>query len=84
MHRFLNKTHTMKLRKLTDLEPGVKAVIDSFTDEELSIRLLEMGCLPGEEVEVAHIAPLGDPIAIHLYGHKLSLRKAEADSILVK
>lgn len=74
----------MKLRKLTDLEPGVKAIIDSFTDEELSIRLLEMGCLPGEEVEVAHIAPLGDPIAIHLYGHKLSLRKKEADSILVK
>ncbi len=74
----------MKLRKLTDLAPGVKAIIDSFTDEELSIRLLELGCLPGEEVEVAHIAPLGDPIAIHIYGHKLSLRKKEADSILVK
>jgi Fe2+ transport system protein FeoA len=43
-----------------------------------------MGCLPGEEVEIAHIAPLGDPIAIHLYGHKLSLRKKEAESILVK
>jgi ferrous iron transport protein A len=62
----------MKLRKLSDLQPGVKAIIDSFTDEELSIRLLEMGCLPGEE------------IAIHLYGHKLSLRKKEAESILVK
>jgi ferrous iron transport protein A len=74
----------MKLRKLSDLQPGVTAIIDSFTDEELSIRLLEMGCLPGEEVEIAHIAPLGDPIAIHLYGHKLSLRKKEAESILVK
>ena len=74
----------MKLRKLSDLEPGNKAIIDSFVDEELSVRLLELGCLPGEEVEIAHIAPLGDPIAIHLYGHKLSLRKKEAESILVK
>lgn len=74
----------MKLRKLSELEPGNKAIIDSFIDEELSVRLLELGCLPGEEVEIAHIAPLGDPIAIHLYGHKLSLRKKEADSILVK
>lgn len=74
----------MELRTLADLQPGVKATIDSFTDEDLSIRLLELGCLPGEEVEVAHIAPLGDPIAINLYGHKLSLRKKEAESILVK
>ncbi len=74
----------MKLRKLSELEPGNKAIIDSFIDEELSVRLLELGCLPGEEVEIAHIAPLGDPIAIHLYGHKLSLRKKEAESILVK
>lgn len=74
----------MELRKLSDLEPGTKAIIDSYTDDELSLRLLELGCLPGEEIEVAHIAPLGDPIAIHLYGHKLSLRKKEAESILVK
>ncbi len=74
----------MKRRNLAELQPGVKAIIDSFTDEELSIRLLELGCLPGEEVEVAHIAPLGDPIAIHLFGHKLSLRKKEAESIIVK
>jgi ferrous iron transport protein A len=74
----------MKLRKLSDLEPGSKAIIDSYTDDELSLRLLELGCLPGEEIEVAHIAPLGDPIAINLYGHKLSLRKKEAESILVK
>ena len=74
----------MELRKLSDLAPWSKAIIDSYTDDDLSLRLLELGCLPGEEIEVAHIAPLGDPIAIHLYGHKLSLRKKEAESILVK
>lgn len=74
----------MKLRKLSDLEPGSKGIIDSYTDDELSLRLLELGCLPGEEIEVAHIAPLGDPIAINLYGHKLSLRKKEAECILLK
>ncbi|MEY3842566.1 MAG: hypothetical protein RIR80_137, partial [Bacteroidota bacterium] len=54
----------MELRKLTDIAIGTVATIDSFTDEETSILLLEMGCLPGEQIEISNIAPLGDPIAI--------------------
>ena len=49
---------------LADLRLGEKATIDSFTDGELSVKLLEMGCLPGEQVELKNTAPLGDPIAI--------------------
>ncbi len=52
------------LRNLSSLRKGQTAVIDSFTDYELSLKLLEMGCLPGETIEVIRIAPLGDPIAI--------------------
>ncbi len=74
----------MKLRSLIDIEPGTIAIIDSFTDEETSIRLLEMGCLPGEQIEISNISPFGDPIAVTISGYKLSLRKKEASTILVK
>lgn len=71
-------------KNLSQVETGGSAIIDSFTDEEMSLRLLEMGCLPGELVEISHVAPLGDPIAITVSGYKLSLRKKEAATILVK
>jgi len=69
---------------LADLRLGEKATIDSFTDGELSVKLLEMGCLPGEQVELQNIAPLGDPIAIYVSGYILGLRKAEASSVLIR
>ena len=69
---------------LADLRLGEKATIDSFTDCELSVKLLEMGCLPGEQVELKNIAPLGDPIAIYVSGYILGLRKAEASSVLIR
>ncbi|MBI3510635.1 MAG: ferrous iron transport protein A [Bacteroidetes bacterium] len=69
---------------LSMLLPGEKAIIDSFTDPELSIKLLEMGCTPGEEVILEKMAPLGDPIAINISGYILSLRKAEAATIRIR
>ena len=69
---------------LADLELGEYAVIDSFTDKEISIKLLEMGCLPGEIVRMSNIAPFGDPIAISVAGYVLGLRKAEASSVIIK
>lgn len=47
-------------------------------------KLLAMGLTPGAEFTVTHIAPLGDPVEIQVRGFKLSLRKAEAASLLVK
>ncbi len=73
-----------KLNTLAQLNKGDHAFIDSFTDEEMSLKLLEMGCTPGEEVIVNNIAPLGDPIAISIAGYLLSLRKAEASTVLVR
>jgi ferrous iron transport protein A len=69
---------------LASLVPGEKAVIESFTDTELSLKFLEMGCTPGEEVELEKIAPLGDPIAINIAGYVLSMRKAEAATIRIR
>jgi len=62
---------------------GQKGLIDSFTDENISLKLMEMGCTPGEEVTLDKIAPMGDPIAIKVSGYTLSLRKAEASTVLV-
>ena len=70
--------------KLSELAIGKKAVIQEFTDAEMSLKFLEMGCLPGEEVYIKYIAPFGDPIAVAVAGYTLSMRKKEAATILVK
>ncbi len=43
-----------------------------------------MGCVPGEQITMDSVAPLGDPIAIMVCGYKLSLRKNEASAIVLK
>jgi ferrous iron transport protein A len=73
-----------ELRYLSELKPGQKGLIDSFTDYELSLKLLEMGCVPGEMIEVLRIAPFGDPMAFSVSGYVLSLRKNEAATVKVR
>lgn len=69
---------------LSQLKPGERGTIVSFTDLDLSVKLMEMGCLPGEIVEVERFAPFGDPIAIRVAGYQLCLRKSEASVILIQ
>ena len=71
------------MKNLSELKLGTKAIIDSFSDNELALKLMEMGCLPGEKIHIERKAPLGDPIAISISGYVLSMRKAEAETILV-
>jgi ferrous iron transport protein A len=73
-----------EIKKLSSLEVGERGIIHSFVDSDLLIKLLEMGCVPGEIVKVEQRAPLGDPISIHVSGYSLSLRITEADQILVE
>lgn len=74
----------IQLKKLSELKIGAKASIHSFEQDDLFIKLMEMGCIPGEIVRVEQIAPLGDPISILVSGYNLSLRLNEADKILVE
>ena len=62
---------------------GKRAVIKSHQESEFQITLMEMGCVPGEPIWVQMIAPLGDPMAIQIAGYNLSIRKKDADNILV-
>ena len=71
------------MMKLSQLKSGEKGRIIRFESPDLELKLMEMGCLPGEEVIVEQIAPLGDPISIRIAGYALSLRKNEANQIIV-
>ena len=68
---------------LKDLKPGEQATVIGWGDEIPPNRLLEMGVLPGTEVELVRFAPMGDPIDFKVRGYHLSLRKREAELILV-
>jgi ferrous iron transport protein A len=70
--------------RLTELPYRRKAIIRSFGETELYVKLLEMGCIPDEEISIELSAPLGDPIAVNVAGYQLSLRKDEAASIMVE
>ncbi len=70
-----------KAKTVGDLKPGEMGIIGCFKDDHLSLKLLDMGCLPGTTVEMKFSAPLGDPICIGVEGYSLLLRKAEAHTI---
>lgn len=70
--------------KLSELKSGEKGKILAFQNSDLELKLMEMGCIPGEEVVVEQKAPLGDPISIRIAGYSLSLRLNEADQIIIE
>ncbi|MEJ2004202.1 MAG: FeoA family protein [Cyclobacteriaceae bacterium] len=74
----------MKARSVVDLLPGEMGVINGLTDEKLSLKLLEMGVLPGSEIKYNFAAPLGDPICVSVSGYNLSLRLDEAITISIQ
>ncbi|HTI70247.1 MAG TPA: FeoA family protein [Candidatus Limnocylindria bacterium] len=72
-------------QSLASLAPGSKAVIAEIrVPVEHRGRLLEMGMLVGTAVELVRFAPLGDPVEIKVRGYHLSLRRHEAELILVR
>lgn len=62
---------------------GETAIISGFSDEGLSVKLLEMGFLPGTVVRFNFTAPLGDPVCVSISGYDLSLRLDEASVISI-
>lgn len=70
-------------KKLSEVEVGKKVIIRSFENDDIFLKLMEMGCLPGEMIKIDQVAPLGDPISISVAGYHLSLRLDEAEMIWV-
>ena len=64
---------------LANLAVGNRARIARVTgNDEIALRLMEMGLTPGVDVELLGTAPLGDPLEIEVRGYHLSVRKSEA------
>ncbi len=63
------------------LKRGQKGIIKEFADGILPIKLLEMGCLPGNEIELVQVAPLKDPIYINVNGTHIAIRRSMASLI---
>jgi ferrous iron transport protein A len=70
-------------KSVAQMLPGEVAIVSGFTDDYLSVKLMEMGCLPGSAVRFNFTAPFGDPVCISVSGYELSLRLEEAATISI-
>lgn len=69
---------------ITELSLGNKGTVAEIrVPADSQARLMEMGLLVGTSIELVRFAPLGDPVEIKVRGYNLSLRRHEADQILV-
>jgi ferrous iron transport protein A len=82
----MNDIFTARSRSmnLAQIKAGTKVKIKSFENDEIILKLMEIRCLPGEEITVWKKAPFGDPIYIMVSGYSLSLRADEAEKINVE
>ena len=69
---------------LSELRPGERGRVQTGdSGHPATHRLLAMGLLPGTEITVVQVAPLGDPVEVEFRGRRLSLRKADASAVCV-
>ena len=71
-------------KKLSEVKIGREVIIHSFKNDDIFLKLMEMGCVPGEKIKVEKISLFKDPISISVAGYTLSLRLDEAEHILVE
>ena len=72
------------MQRISDLSPGESCTVTGVNGSgAIRQRLLDMGILPNVSIHIERIAPAGDPLWIRLQGFQLSLRRAEADAIMV-
>jgi ferrous iron transport protein A len=69
---------------INSLKKGEKAIIKDFDIDTVPLKLLEMGCLPGNTVELLQIAPFGDPLYLNVNGSHLAIRVETAQEIEVE
>ena len=60
------------------LKKGEKGIIKEFSEDSLPIKLMDLGCLPGNEVELVQVAPLKDPLYINVNGSHIAIRRSVA------
>lgn len=69
---------------INSLRKNEKAIIKDFDIDIIPLKLLEMGCLPGNSVELLQIAPFGDPLYLDINGSHVAIRVETAKEIEVE
>ena len=69
---------------LANLKRGETAIITDVSSIQIPLKLLEMGCLPGNTVELVQVAPFADPMYLNINGSHLAIRKETASHILIE
>ncbi|MBQ0769654.1 MAG: ferrous iron transport protein A [Bizionia sp.] len=69
---------------LAHLKRGERAIIIDVSSIHIPLKLLEMGCLPGNDVMLVQVAPFADPMYLNINGSHLAIRKETAMHILIE
>ena len=69
---------------IADLKKGEKGIITDSSSENIPLKLLEMGCLPGNEVHLLQLAPFSDPMYLNVNDSFLAIRKETAALIVIE
>lgn len=69
---------------LDELQFGEQAEIETIKTDQLPLKLIEMGCLPGNSISLIQKAPFNDPIYIKIDEAHLAIRKETAKNIFVR
>ena len=69
---------------LADIKRGQQGIIIDVSSIHIPLKLLEMGCLPGNSVELVQVAPFADPMYLNINGTHLAIRKETAIHILIE
>ena len=69
---------------LAHLKRGERAIITDVSSVNIPLKLLEMGCLPGNSVKLVQMAPFHDPMYLNVNGSHLAIRKETAELILIE
>jgi len=69
---------------LAELKRGQRGIITDVSSIHIPLKLLEMGCLPGNVVELVQVAPFSDPMYLNINGTHLAIRKETAIHIIIE
>ncbi|MAU54651.1 MAG: ferrous iron transport protein A [Flavobacteriales bacterium] len=69
---------------LNDLKKGESGVIEDIITENIPLKLIEMGCLPGNTIKLLQLAPFNDPMYLDVNGTRLAIRRETANYIIIK
>ncbi len=70
--------------KLSEAKKNSSVIIDQVLESDVTLKLFEFGFLPGAEMTVVNKAPFNGPIYVSIDGSLISLRKAEAETVIIK